>query len=446
MSVVIVCFVFVILILFISYFFAKNAAKGKVDRINRLIDEDNIEEAEALLKTPIITSGSKYILKWLHARLNMKNHAYSLALNAADDLLNDRNSVKYIDEKDLHKMLAKIYKETHHLDSAKIEYKKIIFIDKDDLEANFYLGKIYFEEKKYHKAEFYLNNSLNYSDESYETLYMLAFIYEKSDKIEEARKYIFASTKSNPEYEPAIFLKGKILYRHEEYKEAQAVFEKFETNSEYFVEAQTYLALSLYEIKEKANFKSIAQNLINAITDVNMYNDIVDKLIISYLDNDEIDAALNIMYNLKEDVALSPAILKKIRSYKFINQYQKLKELMFLDDHDFAQKIVEDILEENGCILDKIENIKTEMYFYVIRENSKYLIVINRVSTEVTVEIIKNIVNTAKQSGEYQVTILSPFMFTSSALNVVSERPVLTFYNGREMGQILNGEKQLFEE
>ena len=388
-----------------------------------------------------VSKNKKCIIQWLHARINMKLGHYSLVLSAANELLMDKNCSSDVPEKDIRKLLAEVYLKTLHIDSAETEYKTILFLDKNDLDANFSLGQLYFDKVQYVKAEYYLLGSLNYANINYLALYMLAFIYEKSGKLEKTKKYIFASVKTNKNYLPSLFLKAKVLYYDRNYKEARRIFKIFEYDSEYYIEAQTYIALSHYDERNKNKFIETAEHIVNEIKDYSLYNDIVDKLINAYFDLKRLDDALFVMYNIQNTAMLKPVIANKLKCYKYINKYDELKNIILLSDDDFVVQVKE-MIEMNGYIIDKIDILKTEVYFSVIKENARSLVAINRLDIELSVDTLKTIVNFAKIKGEYYVNVFTPFVFDEAIAYFYSERPTLILHDGNDMGAILENEKK----
>ncbi len=431
-----------LLVFFVFLFFSKkNNFKKKVNTINSLIDTGYVEEAESILDKIAISKNKKCIIKWLHARINMELGHYSLVLHAANELLIDKNCSSDVSEKDIRKLLAEVYLKTSHIDSAETEYKTILFLDKNDLDVNFRLGKLYFDKEQYVKAEYYLLNSLDYANVDYLSLYMLASIYEKSNKLDKTKKYIFASVKTNKNYLPSLFLKAKVLYYDRNYKEARKIFRIFEYDSEYYIEAQTYMALLYYDERNKNKFIEIAEHIVNEIKDYSLYNNIVDKLINTYFDLKRLDDALFVMYNIQNVAMLKPAIANKLKCYKYIHKYEGLKNIVLLSDDDFVVQVKE-MIEMNGYIIDKIDTFKTELYFSVIKENARSLVAINRLEIELSVDTLKTIVNFAKIKGEYYVNVFTPFVFDEDIAYFYSERPTLILYDGNDMGAILENEKK----
>ncbi len=423
-----------------AVFILSNKSVKNINRIQSLIEDNQVQEAERLIAKIRPTKNTQYEIAWLQAQINMKLCRYSLVLTALDNLLKESDD-KYnlIPEKKIRKMLAEVYLETSQITSAEKELKTILLIDQDDLQTNYNLGKLYFQKNKYLKAQHYLLRSLNYNKESHIAFYMIAFIYDKGSDLKKAKKYVSASLKVNKEYQPSLFLAAKTLFLSKKLEESREIFQKFEVDSEYYSNAQTYIALSYYEEGNKEKFLDIGPDTLSKISDYSIYNDMAEKLLIAYTDMRLVPEMLNLMTQIENISWLKFSILRKIKSYKFVRQYDALKELVLANKKEFENTMAS-VIEKNKYNIDERKITEMQAVFHVRKNNNTSLIVINRSDTIITLKEVRDIIEYAKAKGEYYVGVYTPFIFDDEIGSFTQSTPAIDFYNGKKLGEILINE------
>ncbi len=426
-----------------AVFILSNRTVKNINKIQYLIDDNQIQEAERLLAKVRSTKNTQYELTWLQAQINMKLARYSLVLTALDNLLQElEDRYNLVPEKKIRKMLAQVYIETSQLTSAEKELKTILLIDENDLQSNYNLGKLYFQKHKYLKAQHYLLRSLNYSKESHIAFYMIAFIYDKGNDLKKAKKYVSASLKVNKEYQPSLFLAAKTLYNSKKFEEARDIFQKFETDSEFFSNSQTLTALSYYEEGDKEKFMESAREILYQISDYTTYNEVAEKLMVSYIDTKKIVELLSLMTEIENISWLKFSILRKIKAYRFVRQYETLRDLILANKDEFA-RIMAEIIEKNHYNIDEKNVTENQIIFQVRKGNNSSMIIINRSDTILTLKDVKGIIEYAKSKSQYYVGVYTPFVFDDEIGSFTNSTPALEFYNGKKLGEILENEARL---
>lgn len=426
-----------------ALFIISNKSIKNMNKIQALIDDNQVQEAERLLLKVRSTKNTQYEVTWLQAQINMKLARYSLVLTALDTLTqNADDKHNLIPEKKIRKMLAEVYMQTGQISSAEKELKNILLLDENDLQTNYNLGKLYFQKNKYLKAQHYLLRSLNYNKESHIAFYMIAFIYDKGNELKKAKKYVSASLKVNKEYQPALFLAAKTLYLSKKFEEAREILQKFEVDSEYHSNAQTYIALSFYEEGEKEKFMAAGREALEHIKDFAIYNDLVEKLMSAYIDTKKIQEMLDLMSEIENVSFLRAGVLRKIKSYRFVRQSDVLKKLILADIKEFESMLVE-MIERNHYNIDERKITDIQALFHVRKGNNSSLIVINRSDALFNLKNVKNVIEYAKSKSEYYIAVYTPFIFDDEIGNFTNNTPAVDFYNGKKLGDILANEARI---
>lgn len=115
---------------------------------------------------------------------------------------------------------AELYITTHQLDKAKEELNKVLYLDKNNGEANFHLGNIAYLEQDAKMAVSYLTKAYNSDYRNPRTAYHLACLYIDMHKDEQALFYLNKLLKEDPFQVEARLRKMEILVGMRKYEEA----------------------------------------------------------------------------------------------------------------------------------------------------------------------------------------------------------------------------------
>ena len=230
-----------------AFFFKSTRLSSRIRRAEDAFAEEDYTRAGEIVKDILDKNHDYPPARYLKARLLIHQNQYVMAIYELNSILTLPDFRTYASEYELRSQLAHLYSETKNWDKEIEEYKMILMIQPDDVNANYRLGHALYSMKNYHSAFTYLQKSFEADPTKTENLLPLGVCYFHVGDHEKSELNLLRALETGNAGEEARFYLGSIYFSKKKYEEAAALLEISRKDRRYFVKSLFLLAKIFYE-------------------------------------------------------------------------------------------------------------------------------------------------------------------------------------------------------
>ncbi len=225
-----------------------------IRKAREYLDNNDLQQAGEIVKKILKKQPDHIPARFIRARILMKQKQYFLSISEMNTILSASDFRHYADEQEIRNFLAEMYHETQQYQKEIDEFKILLTINPNDVNANYRVGlahynqrnfsesrdhlvKAYFQDQtlkdcliplgvsSYHiadyaNAELYLLKSLEAGTTSLDAHYYLGLIYRAKKDPESALKMFTAAKADSRFYISCLYNIGGIFFESEMYDTA----------------------------------------------------------------------------------------------------------------------------------------------------------------------------------------------------------------------------------
>ncbi len=351
--------------------------------------------------------------RYVRAKILIAQKQYVLAISELNALFSLRDFEKYINEVEVHYLLAGLYSETQQHQKEVDEYRAILNFNPDDLKANHRVGHALFRQKKYRDARDHLARAYSIDPTLADCLLPLGISCFNLSEFESAEKHLLAAIDANPNLIEARFYLGVIYKSKRDNETAIGMFDNAKKDGRFFTKSLYYLGEIYSEQGEYAKAIEILEQGIGRLK-----ADDEDALAYRYLLAEAYEMENRIseaVYHWDQIAKKNPeyrSTRMKLEDYNRILNDENVKILFDSSLEDLQPLLVEIIAGLNYNIISKTEVSHNEYYFKAFnikRINEPPLLVyFNRTTREIAegqiVDLFKKMTAEKCKNGIYITT------------------------------------------
>ncbi len=220
---------------------------AKVRKAQEYLDSGDIAKASEIVKLVLERKKDYVPARYLRAQILVKQKQYLLAISELNGILVLPEFNKYVNELDIHYMLADLYHETQQWQKEVEEFRIILQFNPDDINANHRLAIVLYRQHDYIGAKDYLLKAVTLDPTLVDIYGPLGICLFNVSNYEQAEQYLAKSVEANPSYyEPYYFL-GMICKMKKDHAVALDMFTKARNDRRYYVKSQFEIGQMYYD-------------------------------------------------------------------------------------------------------------------------------------------------------------------------------------------------------
>ncbi len=386
---------------------------SKIRKAEELLDEGETSRASEIVKL-ILERKKDYVpARYLRAQILVRQKQYLLAISELNSILTLTDFKKYVDELEIHYMLAELYHETQQWQKEIESYRKILQFNPEDVNANHRVGLVYYRQNDFAEARNHLLKAINLDPSLTDTLAPLGVSSYHMAEYEDSEQYLLKAIEKNPSNHEAHFFLGMIYKMKKDHEAAINMFEDAKLEKKYYLRSQHSLGQIYFENEMYDKAIEILEHGLTSLKEGDENNLEYRYLLAEcYEQQNKIQEAVHHWEKISQMNPNYRSTQMKLEDYRSILDHKNLRFLFTSSLTELQPLITEIIAQLNFSIVSKREISNNEyMYkcFSVKRINEPpILIYFNRTTREITEGQIaafhKRIIEEKCKSGMYITT------------------------------------------
>ena len=386
---------------------------SKIRKAEEFLDEGETSRASEIVKL-ILERKKDYVpARYLRAQILVRQKQYLLAISELNSILTLPDFKKYVDELEIHYMMAELYHETQQWQKEIESYRKILQFNPEDVNANHRIGLVYYRQNDFAEARNHLLKAINLDPSLTDTLAPLGISSYHMAEYEDSEQYLLKAIEKNPSNHEAHFFLGMIYKMKKDHEAAINMFEDAKLDKKYYMKSLHALGQIYFE---NEMYDKAIETLEHGLTSLKEgdENNLEYRYLLAecYEHQNKIQEAVHHWEKISQVNANYRSTQMKLEDYRTILDNKNLRFLFTSSLTELQPLITEIIAQLNFSIVSKREISNNEyMYkcFSVKRINEPpILIFFNRTTREITEGQIaafhKRIIEEKCKSGMYITT------------------------------------------
>ncbi|NMB64723.1 MAG: tetratricopeptide repeat protein [Spirochaetes bacterium] len=423
----------IILVIFILYFANIYIFPRKLEEIQQLIESGQTKIAIRKLNDIIEKDDRNHYAHYLLALAYEKENNIQYAILEYRQVLKISKFDDKVNEIDIRKRLASIYKARNAIEEAKKEYLLLTKLDPANHEPFYELGVIFFNAGQLEKAAPYFKKSISNNSRHAPSYYYLGQVQYRMQNYADAKQSFIEAIKIDPnDYKSHYFL-GLVLRQLGDYEWAIKEFETAQKSDE--IKVKCFLAKGTCFLEREQLPKAVVEferglkfAKRGSDTELNLRYFLADA-------QEKMRDLHSAISNWEKIVAVNPTfrdVQEKLKAYAEFRQDDRIKDFMIAGLAQFehtCRKMVEamgltvmdvDIISDTEI---EIIATDTEGKWRNTRRTNK-IVRILRTTDVVNDKLLRKLHEKLKEKNATRVIIITAGEFTQSAIDFSNTRPI----------------------
>ncbi len=207
---------------------------ARVRKAEELFNENEILKASEIVKSVLEKHRDYVPARYLRARIYIVQKQFVLAINELNAILQLDEFDRYVNEVDVHYMLADLYNQMQQWQKEVEEYIKILQFNPDDLRANYRVGHAYYRQGKYQQAKEHLEKAVAGDPSLSDCFLPLGISSYELSQYEDAESYLLRAIDNNPNQLDAHYYLGLIYKIKKDYDAAFKMFDNAKREGRFY--------------------------------------------------------------------------------------------------------------------------------------------------------------------------------------------------------------------
>ena len=366
---------------------------GKIRKIEELLSTGDISKANEMLKRVIEKKKNYVPAKYLRAQILLEQKQYLLAISEINSILSTSDFSRYVKELELRYHLTHLYHELKNWKKEIEEFKIILTLNPNDVQANHRIGISYYHEQNYKLAKVHLDKTQAINPDMIEVYLPLGISCFKISDYINAETALLKALDSPLDRMEAQYNLGLIYKLKKDVENAASMFSQTKNSNKYFIDSIFNLGELFFQT---GKYDKALEELEQGVKKLN-YSDenaVPFRYLLAecYENNNKIKEAIN---QWEIITSLNPnyrSTKQKIDSYKDLISNPQLSSL-FTNSMKDLQPLINEIitfLNYNVLSKDQVNNNEYKYRAYNLKRSNDPPIMIhfNRTTQEITENII----------------------------------------------------------
>lgn len=211
---------------------------AKVRKAQEYLDSGDIGRASEIVKL-VLERKKEYVpARYIRAQILVKQKQYLLAISELNGILAIPEFTRHVNELEIHKLLADLYRETQQWQKEVEEFKIILQFTPDDVIANHRIGIVLYRQHDYIGAKDYLLKAVTLDPALVDVYAPLGICLFNMTDYEMSEKFLIKGIEANPSQYEAHYYLGVIFKMKKDYPAALDMLAKARNDRRYFGRCQ----------------------------------------------------------------------------------------------------------------------------------------------------------------------------------------------------------------
>jgi tetratricopeptide (TPR) repeat protein len=197
---------------------------ARIKKAQEYMDSGDLQKAGEIVKSILKKRENHVPARYIRAQILMKQKQYYLAIMELNAVLALPDFKEYIDQADIHGLLAEMYHETQQYQKEIEEHRSILSFNPNDLRANHRIGHVYYKQLNYGECRDHLARAYTQDPALTDTLVPLGISSYHLADYAGAEQYLLKSLETQADNPEAYYHLGLICKAKKEHEDAIRMF------------------------------------------------------------------------------------------------------------------------------------------------------------------------------------------------------------------------------